>query len=85
MASQNISTLISNICKSRTVLLALMEKQGYMISDYEGFSVNEVNTMKTNNQLDMLLEKKKSDEDTDSLKIYIKYYLGKALKPATLQ
>jgi DNA-directed RNA polymerase subunit H len=96
MASQNISTLISNICKSRTVLLALMEKQGYMISDYEGFSVNEVNTMKTNNQLDMILEKKTSvDEGLNSAenpnpsennkKIYIKYYLGKPLRPNNLQ
>jgi DNA-directed RNA polymerase subunit H (RpoH/RPB5) len=85
MTSQNTSSVISQIYKSRSVLIDLMNTQGYNIQDHKGFSVNEVNTMKTNNQLDMLLEKKKSDEAEDSLKIYIKYYLGKALKPATLQ
>ena len=85
MTSQNASSVISQIYKSSSVLIDLMNTQGYNIQDHKGFSVNEVNTMKTNNQLDMLLEKKKSDEAEDSLKIYIKYYLGKALKPATLQ
>ena len=95
MASQNTSSLISQIYKSRTVLLDLMNKQGYKTPDYEGFSVNEVNTMKTNNQLDMILEKVvKSSSPDDSLdespedssqKIYIRYYLAKALRPNNLQ
>ena len=88
MASQNLSTLIPQIYKSRSVLLDLMEKQGYNVSDYQGFSVNEVNTMKTNNQLDMILEKNMSNEDKkkdDNRKIYIKYYLAKALRPGNLQ
>ena len=58
MASQNTSSLISQIYKSRSILLQLMQTQNYEIEGYEGFSVNEVNTMKTNNQLDMILEKK---------------------------
>ena len=72
-----------------------MNKQGYKTPDYEGFSVNEVNTMKTNNQLDMILEKVvKSSSPDDSLdespedssqKIYIRYYLAKALRPNNLQ
>ena len=67
-----------------------MKKQDYNTTDYEGFSVNEVNTMKTNNQLDMILSKTKEDSDekkTDDndRKIYIKYYLAKALRPANLQ
>ena len=60
--------------------------QGYNIYDYEGFSVNEVNTMKVNNQLDMILEK--NDEDVDlkrKPKIYIRYYLAKSLRPQNLQ
>ena len=94
MASQNTSSLISQIYKSRTVLLELMKQQGYKSSEYEGFSINEVNTMKTNNQLDMILEKSiggKDVEDVDSppeyekRKIYIKYYLAKALRPNNLQ
>ena len=84
MTSQ-ISSLTSAIYNSRNVLLEQMEKQGYDISDYNGFSVNEVNTMKTNNQLDMILEKAIEDETTKTKgKIYIRYYLAKALRPANL-
>ena len=79
------------------VLLELMKKQGYNTQDYEGFSVNEVNTMKTNNQLDMILvsskninldkdgNNKNDDYDKNIKKIYIKYYLGKSLRPSNLQ
>jgi len=62
-----------------------MESQNYDTQGYEGFSVNEINTMKTNNQLDMILEKIKKDDDTPVEKIYIKYYLGKSLRPNNLQ
>jgi DNA-directed RNA polymerase subunit H (RpoH/RPB5) len=89
MASQNTSSLISQVYKSRTVILDLMEKQGYMVTDYNGFSVNEVNTMKLNNQLDMLLEKEDTETNGDTnkhvKKIYIRYYLAKALRPNNLQ
>ena len=60
MTSQ-ISSLTSAVYKSRSILLEQMQSQGYDVGDYSGFSVNEVNTMKTNNQLDMILEK--MDED----------------------
>lgn len=90
MASQNTSSLISQIYKSRTVLLDLMKKQGFLTTEYEGFSINEINTMKTNNQLDMYLEKKtdvnienETVEDSTQ-KIYIKYYLTKSLRPSNL-
>jgi DNA-directed RNA polymerase subunit H (RpoH/RPB5) len=63
-----------------------MQSQGYDVGDYSGFSVNEVNTMKTNNQLDMILEKLDEDPTTKTKgKIYIRYYLAKALRPANLQ
>ena len=55
MASQNSSVLISQIYTSRKTILELMDKQGYNINDYAKFSINEVNTMKQNNQLDMLI------------------------------
>ena len=61
MASQNSSILISHIYNSRKVVLELMKKQGYNVNDYANFSINEVNSMKLNNQLDMLLET--SDEN----------------------
>jgi len=85
MASQNTSSLISQVYKSRSVILELMKKQGYNVSEYEGFSVNEVNTMKTNNQLDMMLEKISSENEEPNKKIYIRYYLTKALRPNNLQ
>jgi DNA-directed RNA polymerase subunit H (RpoH/RPB5) len=85
MTSQNNSSLISQVYKSRTVILDLMEKQGYNTLDYNGFSVNEVNTMKLNNQLDMLLEKGNNEKNEKVKKIYIRYYLAKALRPNNLQ
>ena len=86
MASQNSSALISTIYNSRKNILELMEKQGYNVNDYSKFSVNEVNSMKQNNQLDMLLEKKEDDPITKRKnKIYIRYYLGKTIRPANLQ
>ena len=84
--AQNTSSLISSVYKSRSIILELMKMQGYNVYDYEGFSVSEVNTMKTNNQLDMILEKNKvsADEKRQS-KIYIRYYLAKSLRPQNLQ
>lgn len=86
MATQNMSSLVSSIFKSRKILLALAEKQGYNTKDYDNFSVNEVNSMKQNNQLDMLLEKIDPGKKTNRKnKIYVRYYLGKALKPQNLE
>ena len=85
MTSQ-ISSLTSAVYKSRQILLEQMQTQDYGVGDYDGFSVNEVNTMKTNNQLDMILEKVNEDPTTKlKSKIYIRYYLAKALRPANLQ
>ena len=77
MASQNSNVLISNIFNSRNTILELMEKQGYNINDYANFSINEVNSMKQNNQLDMLLETDDKNVTTENpkKKIYIRYYL----------
>jgi len=87
MQSQNHSSLISSIYKARRTILDLMDKQGYNIDDYSNFSINEVNYMKQNNQLDILLEKK--NENSDSLKrkskIYIRFYLTKTIRPAYIQ
>lgn len=85
-AAQNTSSLISSVYKSRSTLLDLMKMQGYNVDEYEGFSVSEVNTMKTNNQLDMILEKNRVSADEKRLsKIYIRYYLAKSLRPQNLQ
>lgn len=87
MASSN-SSLISQIFQSRKILLELMDNLGYDISGYSNFSIAEVNAMKLNNQLDMLLEMKQIEEKISlekNKKIYIRYYLGKALRPNNLQ
>jgi DNA-directed RNA polymerase subunit H (RpoH/RPB5) len=87
MASQNSSVLISHIYNSRKIVLELMAKQGYNINDYANFSVSEVNSMKQNNQLDMLLET--SDEnvrpESPKKKIYIRYYLAARPAPKNIQ
>ena len=86
MTSQNSSAMISTVYNSRKIILELMETQGYNTEDYSNFSINEVNSMKQNNQLDMLLEKKEEDQVTKRKnKIYIRYYLGKTIKASNLQ
>lgn len=87
MSSQitNTSSLISSVYKSRKILLNLMERQNYNVADYNNFSINEVNSMKQNNQLDMLLEKNKEEPNTNRKnKIYIRYYLMKTLRPSNI-
>ena len=85
MTTQNLSSQISSIYNSRNIVLDLMRRQEYNVEDYDKFSINEVNTMKINNQLDMLLEKNEEDENTKRKnKIYIKYYLGKMIRPPNI-
>jgi DNA-directed RNA polymerase subunit H (RpoH/RPB5) len=86
MASNNSSSLISSIYKSRNILLELMETQDYNINDNFEFSINEINAMFTNKQLDMILEKNNENEKTKRKnKIYIRYYLAKTLRPQNIQ
>jgi DNA-directed RNA polymerase subunit H (RpoH/RPB5) len=87
MASQNSSILISHIYNSRKVILELMDKQGYNVSEYANFSINEVNSMKLNNQLDMLLETTddKITNENPKKKIYIRYYLTSRPAPKNIQ
>jgi DNA-directed RNA polymerase subunit H (RpoH/RPB5) len=83
---QNSSNIISSIYKARQTIIALMRKLDYNVTDYEHFSVNEVNTMFQNKQMDMLLEKSKEDPRTGRKnKIYVLFYLAKAIRPANIQ
>lgn len=82
MVNTNTSVLISDIYKSRKVVLELMENQGYDVTGYSNFSLNEVNAMKQNNQLDMLLESK--SDASENKKIYIRYYLAKTFRPSNV-
>jgi DNA-directed RNA polymerase subunit H (RpoH/RPB5) len=87
MASQNSSILISHIFNSRKVVLDLMKQQGYNVNDYSNFSINEVNSMKLNNQLDMLLETNDDNvtDETPKKKIYIRFYLSSRPAPKNIQ
>ena len=86
MAANTSNVLISQLYKSRNTVIELMEKGGYNVKDYANFSINELNAMKQNNQLDILLEKNDEDEVTHRKnKIYIHYYLGKTVRPNNVQ
>jgi DNA-directed RNA polymerase subunit H (RpoH/RPB5) len=87
MATQNTSSLISSVYKSRKTILDLMHKQGYSIDEYDNFSITEVNAMFQNKQLDMLLEKSPDSKNpnTSQRKVYIRYYLAKTLRPQNIQ
>jgi len=61
---------IIQIFKSRQNILELLEEQGYNINEYEGASINEVNSMYQEKQMDMLLNK------PSGKKAYIKYHLA---------
>lgn len=56
-----------------------MEAQGFNVEDYQGFSINEIDAMSANSQLDLLISHK-----TDERKAYIKYYPSKQIRPAQL-
>lgn len=87
MATQNTSSLVSSVYKSRKNLLDLMRKQGYNVAEYDNFSINEVNAMFQNKQLDMLLEKSIESDNPNSSqrRVYIRYYLAKTLRPQNIQ
>tara|TARA_B110000879_G_C11180707_1_gene518152 strand:+ start:716 stop:1345 length:630 start_codon:yes stop_codon:yes gene_type:complete len=64
------SNKIVSIYNSRFNLIDILQGNGYDTSDHNLFSINEVDAMFKNNQLDMLLT-----NHTNKRKIYIKYYL----------
>lgn len=76
MAAKYGYGIVSKLFKSRTILLEQLKEQGYDTSQYDNFSINEVNIMVENEQQDMLLKKTEVGH-----KIYVKYYIDKALRP----
>lgn len=75
------SNRILRIYKSRKTILEILEKhQGYDTSDYSEFSINEIDTMYNNNQLDMLVT-----NESANTKTYVKYFLdSKQIRPQNL-
>ncbi len=70
---------IVQIYKSRINILEILKSQDYNVSDYEGSGINEVNSMNSSNQLDMLLSK-----NDNSKKAYIKYHTAKTLNHSNI-
>ncbi len=96
MSSENKSSIIANIYNARNILLDQLGNMNYNVVSNMEVSVNEVNSMYKNKQLDMILEQNKSDkEDYDNLsskednnsktKIYVHFHLNKSLRPNNIQ
>jgi DNA-directed RNA polymerase subunit H len=51
-------------------MIEQLQNLGYDITDYSEFSINEIDAMNTNNQLDMLVSRE------DGQKVYVKYLLN---------
>jgi len=87
MAQENIqSSQIIELYKSRKNIIDLLKLQGYDVSKYENFSINDVNTLLETKQMDMLL-----DSEQRNKKIYIKYHmsnnsigLAKSMRPVNI-
>ena len=62
---------------SRKTLLEVLSNLGYNMDDYNSFSMNEVEAMTRNSQLDMLIEySPEMDTAYKNTKIYVKYMLA---------
>jgi len=65
------SNRILSIYKSRNTIISQLAELGYSIKEYDQFSINEIDAMTTNDQLDMLVSR-----ESDGKKAYIKYLLN---------
>jgi DNA-directed RNA polymerase subunit H (RpoH/RPB5) len=83
----NTSNIVSSIYTSRRVLLEQMEYNGYDISEYTTFSINEISIMYNNKQMDMIMSSLGGDggDGGTGKKIFVKYYLGKSMTTKILQ
>lgn len=76
----NSNNRVLSIYKSRTTIMDFLLYQGYNTEDYNHFTINEVDAMLSNNQLDLLLT-----NDITKQKVYVKYYLeASKIRPANL-
>jgi len=74
------SNRILSIYKSRNTLLEQLNYQDYNVYEYNEFSINEIDAMYNNEQLDMLI-----NHESNNKKVYIKYYFAsKQIKPQNL-
>lgn len=85
MSSNNIVVQIYN--SRMTILELLHSKYHYNIDEYKGFSINEIDAMIKQNQLDMLLTQTgEGDTITNApSKTYIKYHVKQSLNESVLR
>ena len=69
--AQSIKT--NQYYNARVVLLKQLKNQGYDVSRYESFGINEVHSMIQNSTLDMIVE-------SNTRKVYVHYFTGKSFK-----
>ena len=75
MSKVSQSQLVHSLFKSRNILLEVLKRRGYDVSEYENTSFSEISKLDKNKQLDMVLE---SDSGR---KIYVKYHLTTKIRP----
>jgi DNA-directed RNA polymerase subunit H (RpoH/RPB5) len=74
------SNRILSLYKSRKTILEHLDNLDYETNEYVGFSINEIDAMYVNKQLDLLVNHKSNDK-----KVYVKYYLdAKQIRPPNL-
>ena len=64
----------SLIYNSRKYILEILEERGFDISEYKNFSVNELNIIIQNDQLDILVNNK------ENKKVYVRYHINKGIR-----
>lgn len=77
MSSSN--NRILSLYKSRNTILDYMKTLDYDVEEYDNFSINEIDAMYSNNQLDMILKNRVTDR-----KMYITYFINKTLRCQSL-
>ena len=65
------SNRVLSIYKSRNTLISQLKALGYNVEDYSQFSINEIDAMFANNQLDMFVSR-----ESDGAKLYVKYCIN---------
>lgn len=76
---------IQAIYNTRKNILAHLEYQGFNVTDFNDFSINEIYNMFQNKQLDMLITRpENAATSTIEKKALVKYHLLKSLKPADI-
>lgn len=74
------SNRVLSLYKSRTNILDILESLGYAVSEYQGFSINEIDTLYGYSQLDMLIS-----HPSKMTKAYVHYFLAsKQMRPQNL-